>query len=330
MKSEENIRIRILRDVYSTEGGEAARARNARFAVEHPKGPLSEKTLSARFSRWKNGYDLNDDRPMHELKDRARRTEALQAAAQRLSGAQRIPDSKARLYRLPDGRIVKLTTNSARSLMDHDKNLFKHRFDALLIAVPVTRDTLSEGVEAYVVPVEVAEEAFRTSTAEWLASNPRTSGTNVTPVLHFDNPTSVRIASSKNFATTWAQYRLAGTDFAARDEQGSAAHKADARSLGAPVIRRINFPRYRGLFDEELLSAKTAEGFVTLMRHNTRSHWTPTSSNAEYMRVIGDRMGDFFGEGRKIRTDSAEHFVEDLSDAKEIEWLKRELVLQED
>jgi hypothetical protein len=83
-------------------------------AVEHI-GSLSEATLSTQFSHFRQKAQRSTSQP-----SRPERTAALEAAGMRLTGAKRLRDSKARLYRLEDGRIVKMTTNIRRSLMDHD------------------------------------------------------------------------------------------------------------------------------------------------------------------------------------------------------------------
>lgn len=68
------------------------------------------------------------------------------------------------------------------------------------------------------------------------------------------------------------------------------------------------------------------DGAVTLLRNSARfSELEPT--NADFMRAAAVRAGTL--SGRKIRTDSAEHFIWDLAAAGLIEIIKREIVLDE-
>ena len=63
------------------------------------------------------------------------------------------------------------------------------------------------------------------------------------------------------------------------------------------------------------------------MRNATYSHWTPSTSNADYMQQMAERMRQY--SGAKVRTDTAKHFLADMTAAGAFEWLKRELTLEE-
>lgn len=120
---------------------------------------------------------------------------------------------RARLYRNPEGRSVRVRTCNDHVLVVVADNpevgakLNIEGTDSILIVMPELPRTPGP-VVAYLVPTSVAVEAVRSSHGDWLASNPSTKGENRTWAIWFndDGP-----AKSSGFAQKWATYRLHGS-----------------------------------------------------------------------------------------------------------------------
>ena len=109
----------------------------------------------------------------------------------------------AKVYDLPDGQTVRVGTSATRNLItrsatpDGGAPLDIESTDWLLVVMPAGKRAESE-IEAYLVPAIEAAEVTRETHERWLASNPRTKGQNLTPVLRFDEELMKR----------WQHYRL--------------------------------------------------------------------------------------------------------------------------
>lgn len=254
-------------------------------------------------------------------------TTTLRAAAQ---GALQQIGRKVTRVRGPqafdvDSQRIRVRTSMPRSVMTwlvDDPAVFailKHGVESVLITVPVKSGTLTEGVEHYLLPVARLRADFEKHRADWEKAHEAGTcgGDGKMFILYLDDVG--HLESGKNFATKWAEYRV-GVIKPTPTLVPTAPKPADE-----PRIRYVDFPRYRIILDGELLSAPNADGMVTLMRNT--SHWTPSTSNADYMRQVAERMPQY--AGTTVRTDTAEHFLEDMTKAGTFEWVKRELTLDE-
>ena len=284
-------------DAWLSGGEAAARARNASL----PK-PLAENTLRTQFSLWRNG---RVGLPKQRLADA---TKILRDTAIRCAGAARIP-GRAELYRLPSGQTAKLRTNMKRGLMAKNNGLQTHPVDAVLISIPNVARSLDSGIAVYLVPIGVALTALKQGREAWLASSANGNPDIDLDVINFDE-VSGWVEACCNFADKWAQYRL--PDIA-------------APATPAPVIKLVEYRGCRVISDQEILSAPTADGIVTMLRFGVRFE-EPEPTNEAFMRGAAERART--SHGADIRHDTAEHFIHDLHDAGLIELIKREYVME--
>lgn len=143
----------------------------------------------------------------------------LMLMAQNGQPLERIPArGRARLYRRPDGKRVRLYCSNDRVLIgraeahDPDARLtMEDGTDLLLLIMPRTRRTPGP-VEAYLVPMEVAAAAVKAAHRAWSAVG-RTAAADpangaVARNLWFDKDGP---PTSDDYATKWSGYRLPGS-----------------------------------------------------------------------------------------------------------------------
>ena len=161
------------------------------------------------------------------------------------------------------------------------------------------------------VPLQIAKKAMAAAREAWLATNPKTSGTNDLDVISFYDR-SDWLPRAVNFGVTWAEYRVADTNGPPETTP------AQGTEISAHYV---NEPRYRAMVDGELISASTAEKFVGVMRINTRFS-APDPDNDTFMKGVAERSAVF---GHKMRTDSVQNFIADMHATGMIQLVNREI-----
>lgn len=298
-----NTRKHAIYAAFHEGGAEAAVALNATMS-----NPVKDTTLRTWFSTWRNAPATPVARPPKLTAD-------LRAAAIAQIEATRLA-VRAELYRLPDGRTARLRTNAKRCLINNTDNVFAHGGDVLVFVAPKEVETLVAGYEVYVVPLAVARAAFDKARADWMSTNPNTSGNNNIDTLYLDcfpnaTPRNSLMDSQHDYATKWAQYRLPAGVMPPVAE--SEAHEVEYRGV-------------RIVCDQQILSAPTVEGLVTVLNLTTRFREGPPPSDANYMREVAERMRVF--SNAKVRSDTARHFIDDMDAAGAVIWIKREIELR--
>jgi hypothetical protein len=117
------------------------------------------------------------------------------------------------LYTMPDGSRVRLRTSRDRRLIvttdgaRSDAKLDFEDSEYVLLAMPQIGD--ADGVDAYLIPSRDAAAAIRSAQQAWLDTGPRTSGTNCTWYLAFDEDA---LPLHGGYAATWRSFRLDGSE----------------------------------------------------------------------------------------------------------------------
>jgi hypothetical protein len=164
--------------------------------------------------------------------------------AQQGQKLERVPArGRARLYRRPDGKTVRLYCSNDRVLITRargaapDSRLtMEDGADFLLLVMPRTKRTPGP-VEAYLVPMAVAADAVKEAHRLWRAAVPG-SDSDLARHLWFDRDGP---PSSHDFASKWRSFRLPGSisvkESAAREAaEQSAAQKHNGDSKLGDVI----------------------------------------------------------------------------------------------
>ena len=143
------------------------------------------------------------------------------------------------VYRVPDGKTVRLRTNNMPALMVKvddgtvDVPLPFENEDFVGIAFPAEQQ---DTVVGYLVPTAVATKAIRAMHRKWLADETR-SRDNKTRVVRFDGNTDL---PWRGYAQRWAQYRIGEIEIgkqpvsSALDLEIAASRKRIAALTGRP------------------------------------------------------------------------------------------------
>jgi hypothetical protein len=157
--------------------------------------------------------------------------------AQRGTPVQRIPDERAVVYQLPDGKTVRLRTNNLPVLVAPKNEAGRFAFEANdFVAIVIA---LRGKIHVYVIPSEVVARTLRDDRQRWLAESP-THNDNLTPVLRFDGRPD---NNGHGYAEEWHHYHVG--EFGAAEEAATGvtgvfaiaakARRDIAAALGPPV-----------------------------------------------------------------------------------------------
>jgi hypothetical protein len=125
------------------------------------------------------------------------------------------------IYRLPDGRTLRLRTNRSRVLMTGAVGENRYHIDAPMnlegqdfvgIAMPAQRPGW---VDCYQIPTDVAISALHTAHATWVQAHPNTPEQSAVRVVSFDGDPQ---RPGEGFAVKWAQYLIASVPAEATEQ----------------------------------------------------------------------------------------------------------------
>lgn len=126
---------------------------------------------------------------------------------------KRASKGRSMIYELPSGETVRSRTCNDHILIvvadkaSADAHLNIEGTDWLFIVMPEIERTEGK-IIGYLVPVAEAVKEVRQAHQNWLASNPKTKGSNTTWNIWFDGNGP---GKSNNYAEKWKKYRLEGS-----------------------------------------------------------------------------------------------------------------------